>query len=134
MSTDVIGNLLDLPQFEPERRKVKLPRLGLALEVQELNYDKLIRLRTERDPEIRLILAALVNHAELRSEEWYHDKMGCATPADALKKLLRMGEIEKLVRVIDNLNGYGVNSVTVLDDDELQASAVAAAVEDLEKN
>ena len=60
--------------------------------------------------------------------------MGCASPADALKKLLRMGEVEKLCRVIDRLNGYAAGSVVEAADDELAAEALNAAVEELEKN
>ena len=59
---------------------------------------------------------------------------GCATPVDALKKLLRMGEVEKLCRVIDQLNGYGPGSVTVLSGKELEGAAIGAALEELEKN
>ena len=76
-------------------------------------YNKLVRIRREEDAQLHLILAAVVNHPELRQAEWYHGKEGCATPVDALKKLLRMGEVEKLCRVIDQLNGYGPGSVTV---------------------
>ena len=130
----VIENLLDLPEFEPERARVKLPRLGLVLELQEVPYDKLMRIRREQDAQIHLILASVTNHPELKSEAWYHDKMGCATPVDALKRLLRMGEVEKLCRAIDRLNGYGAGSVETLSDDEMQAAAIGAALEELEKN
>ena len=109
---DVIASLLELPEFEPDRKTVKLPRLNLVLELQEVPYNKLVRIRREEDAQLHLILAAVVNHPELRQAEWYHDKEGCATPVDALKKLLRMGEVEKLCRVIDQLNGYGPGSVT----------------------
>ena len=51
-----------------------------------------------------------------------------------LKKLLRMGEVEKLCRVIDQLNGYGPGSVTVLSGKELEGAAIGAALEELEKN
>lgn len=131
---DIIASLLDLPEFEPETAKVKLDRLGIVLELRELAYDKLVRIRRENDAQLHLILAAAVNHPELKQEIWYHDKMGCATPVDALKKLLRMGEIEKVCRVIDRLNGYGVGNVTPLTEDEQKDAALGAAVEELEKN
>ena len=134
MSRDIIGNLLDLPDFQPERKQAELPRLKLVLELQEVPYDKLMRIRREPDAQLHLILAAVTNHPELRSEAWYHDRMGCATPVDALKKLLRMGEIEKLCRVIDQLNGYGGGSVRPLSDKELSDQALGAALEELEKN
>lgn len=130
---DVIASLLELPEFEPDRKTVKLPRLNLVLELQEVPYNKLVRIRREEDAQLHLILAAVVNHPELRQAEWYHDKEGCATPVDALKKLLRMGEVEKLCRVIDQLNGYGPGSVTVLSGPELEGAAIGAALEELEK-
>lgn len=128
---DIVASLLDLPGFEPETAQVALPRLGIVLELQELPYDKLTSISREQDPNIHLILASVTNHPELRQEAWYHDKMGCATPVDALKKLLRRGEVTKVVRVIDLLNGYGSDSVVPL---EQERAAVAAAVEYLEKN
>lgn len=82
---DVIASLLELPEFEPDRKTVKLPRLNLVLELQEVPYNKLVRIRREEDAQLHLILAAVVNHPELRQAEWYHDKEGCATPVDALK-------------------------------------------------
>lgn len=134
MEKNIIANLLDLPEFEPERRSVRLPRLGLVLELQEVPYDKLVSIRREREPQIHLILAAVCNHPELKSAAWYHDKIGCATPADALKKVLRMGEVEKVCRVIDQLNGYGPGSVAPFSDEELANEATQKAVEELEKN
>ena len=59
--------------------------------------------------------------------------MGCATPVDALKKLLRPGEITRMCRVIDKLNGF-YGSVLELSEDELQGQAIAQATEELEKN
>lgn len=130
----LIANLLDLPEFEPERRRVKLTRLGLVFELQEVPYDKLMRIRREQDAQIHLILASVTNHPELKQEAWYRGKVGCATPVDALKKVLRMGEVEKLCRVIDQLNGYGTGSVSPMTDESLEDAAMEAAVEVLEKN
>ena len=136
----LIANLLDLPEFEPERRKVKLPRLGLVFELQEVPYDRLMRIRREQDAQIHLILASVTNHPELKQEVWYRDKVGCATPVDALKRKLRMGEVEKLCRVIDQLNGYGPGTVVPMTDESqekdksMEAAALGAAVEMLEKN
>ena len=131
---NIVASLLDLPEFEPERALVRLPRLGLELEVQEVPYNKLVWVRRQADPQIHLLLASISNHPEIKQEAWYHDQMGCATPADALKKLLRMGEVENLCRVIDRLNGYGTGSVVPVSDQELEARALTAAVEELEKN
>ena len=131
---DIVASLLDLPEFEPERARVRLPRLGIELELREVAYDRLMRIRRESDATVHLILASVTNHPELRQEAWYHDKMGCATPADALKKLLRAGEMDRVVRVIDRLQGYGPGSVLLEEDAGLEDAATEAAVEELEKN
>lgn len=130
----VIASLLDLPEFEPERTAVRLPRLGIVLELQELPYDKLIKLAREPEAQIHLILAAVTNHPELKQPAWYQDKMGQPTPVDALKKLLRKGEVDKVCRSLDLLHGYAVGSVVPADLEDIQAGAISAAVEELEKN
>ena len=53
---------------------------------------------------------------------------------DALKKLLRKGEVEKICRAIDLLHGYSVGSVVPVSEEDMQNQAVAAAVAELEKN
>ena len=131
--TDIINSLLDLPEFEPETSAVKLPRLGIVLELRELPYDKLVRLSREQDAQIHLILSCVTNHPELKQAEWYKEKMKCATPADGLKRLLRKGEVEKICRTIDLLHGYSVGSVVPLPADQLMGAAIHAAVEGLEK-
>ena len=65
---NIAASLLDLPEFEPERARVRLPRLGLELELQELPYDRLVRVRREADPQIHLLLASITNHPELKQE------------------------------------------------------------------
>jgi hypothetical protein len=67
---------------------------------------------------------------------WYQEKMGCPTPIDAMKRLLRPGEVERLCRVADELNGYGPGSISPLtaSDDQLETAATEAAFEELQKN
>ena len=134
MERNIIGSLMDLPDWVPGRRSVELPRLGLVFLLEEVGYNALVQVRREPDAQIHLILKSVRNHPGLRQEAWYRDKMGCPTPVDALKKLLRMGEVEKLCRVIDQLNGYAPGSVSVLSEDEMQGAAIEAAVEELSKN
>ena len=131
---NVINSLLDLPEFEPETSAVRLPRLNIVLELQELPYDKLIRLSREKESDLHLILESVTNHPEMRDSAWYHDKKGCATPVDALKKLLKKGEVQKICRAIDLLNGYSFGSVVPVGLETMQEAAIGAAVEDLEKN
>lgn len=129
----MISNLLDLPEFKPEKRKVRLGRLSMVWEVQEVPYDKLVQVRREREADLHLILAATVS-PNLKDETWYQEKMGCPTPVEAMKRLLRMGEIEKLCRVIDQINGYNPGSVSLMSEEDLAAMGIGAAVEELEKN
>lgn len=127
--------LLNIPVREPETVKVNVSRLGLEFTLRELSYDRLWSLRTGQGAEVNYLLASIVS-PNVRDARWYQDHMGCPTPADALKKLLKPGEIAKMVKHADMLHGYGVGSVTAveLEDDELQAQAVDNALEDLEKN
>ena len=129
----MIDNLMSLPDWTPETATVELPRLGLRWTLRELSYDTLARVRREKEADLHLILEATVTPDNLRSDGWYHGKMGCATPVDALKKLLRPGEITRMCRVIDKLNGF-YGSVLELSEDELQGQAIAKAAEELEKN
>ena len=78
---------------------------------------------------------------KFRDKAWYKEKMGCPTPIEAMKKLLREGEVRAILRKCDELNGYGYGAVVPLSpddesipEDELQGRAIGAALEDLEKN
>ena len=59
----IVDSLLDLPEFEPERVKVKVTRLNMVFELQELPYDKLVKLSREADANIHLILACVCSSA-----------------------------------------------------------------------
>ena len=36
---DIVANLLDLPELEPETTSVEITRLGIVFELKELPYD-----------------------------------------------------------------------------------------------
>ena len=131
----VIRSLLDLPMPEPEVSTVRVPRLGLEIVLRELPYDKLADLRGTEDANINYLLSS-IQEPDPKDPLWFREKMKCATPVDALKKLLKGGEIQGLVRRCDILNGYAPDSVVAVDRDEkdLQNEAVWAALEELEKN
>lgn len=132
---NTVRRLLDIPAGKPEERKVLVNRLGLEITLRELPYDKLISLQGTANANIKYLLASAVS-PEFRSSEWYQEHMGCPTPVDALKKLLRAGEIRALVREADKLNGYDLDSITTveLSEEELQGQAIQGALEELEKN
>lgn len=133
--TSVVRSLLDIPVGEPETAVARVTRLGLDIKLKEIPYNKLTALRGVEDADLNYLLASTVE-PNFRDAQWYRDHMGCPTPVDALKRLLRPGEVRALVRRCDALNGYGSGAVISLeaDEDALQAAAVGAALEDLEKN
>lgn len=125
--------LLDIQVGEPEKQQVMVPRLGLTITLRELPYNKLERLRGIEDADINYLLAS-ADAPNFRDPVWYRDHMGCPTPVDAVKALLRPGEIRAIVRRCDLLNGYGPGAVISMDQTDLQDAAIGAAMEDLEKN
>lgn len=131
----VVRSLLDIPVGEPETAVARVTRLGLDIKLKEIPYNKLSALRGTEDADLNYLLASTVE-PNFRDANWYREHMGCPTPVDALKKLLRPGEVRALVRRCDTLNGYGPGAVISLeaDEDNLQAAAVGAALKDLEKN
>ena len=131
----VVRSLLDIPVGEPETAVARVTRLGLDIKLKEIPYNKLSALRGTEDADLNYLLASTVE-PNFRDANWYREHMGCPTPVDALKKLLRPGEVRALVRRCDALNGYGPGAVISLEagEDDLQAAAVGAALKDLEKN
>lgn len=124
--------LLSLKIEEPKTETRTVTRLGLDITVREMTYDEVERsIREKEDRDINYLLAATVS-PNFRDPAWYEQKMDCATPVAALKKLLRHGEVTQLVKVIDRLNGYRAASLTTPKD--LEAVAVAATAGELEKN
>ena len=132
---NVVRSLLDIPVGEPETAVARVTRLGLDIKLKEIPYNKLSALRGTEDADLNYLLASTVE-PNFRDANWYREHMGCPTPVDALKKLLRPGEVRALVRRCDALNGYGPGAVISLEADEndLQGAAVGAALKDLEKN
>ncbi len=135
MKKETVRSLMAVTAMEPETVTVQIPRLGLELSFHELSYDRLANIRGTEDAEVYYILAS-AEDPQFRAKAWYQGHMGCPTPVDAIKKLLRPGEIQAIVRQCDKLNGYGYGSVVAVKQsaDELQNSAIDAALEDLEKN
>lgn len=127
--------LMNIPIRETETVEVEIRRLKLRITLRETSYDKLFALRSGQDADINYLLASIAS-PNVRDSRWYQEHMGCPTPADALKRLLKPGEIARLIRHADVLNGYGQDSVSAVDmeGDQLQTQAVDRALEDLEKN
>ncbi len=135
-----VRSLLDIEVGAPEAARVKVARLGLILTVRELPYDRLNKLRGMEDSDLQYLMESTVE-PKFRDKAWYKEKMGCPTPIEAMKKLLREGEVRAILRKCDELNGYGYGAVVPLSpddesipEDELQGRAIGAALEDLEKN
>lgn len=135
-----VRSLLDIEVGAPKAARVKVVRLGLILTVRELPYDRLNKLRGMEDSDLQYLMESTVE-PKFRDKAWYKEKMGCPTPIEAMKKLLREGEVRAILRKCDELNGYGYGAVVPLSpddesipEDELQGRAIGAALEDLEKN
>lgn len=130
-----LNALLGLEIPEKETKDVLIPRLGLTLTLQEIGYDALMRCRRREDANLAYLLES-VKAPDIRDEAFYRDKMGCATPADAVKKLFRGGEIEKICKAADVINGYAAGSVVTMEAPpaDLESHAVADILEDAEKN
>lgn len=130
--TKLTRNLMDIPIPAPETRDLALPRLGLTLRLQELGYEKVQSLRKlTEDKDLHFVLA-LVKEPDFRQPAWYQDKLGCETPVEALKLLLRPGEIDAIMRAGNRLCGYGGGSLLDITGDD--DAAITSALEDLEKN
>lgn len=134
-SDGAVYALLNIPVREPETEVAEVKRLKLKITLRELSYDKLSELRMGQNADLNYLLASIAA-PDVRDPRWYREHMGCPTPADALKRLLKPGEIAGLVKRADILNGYGFGSVSAvaMEEDQLQAQAVENALEDLEKN
>lgn len=124
--------LLSLTLDKPKTETHRVMRLGLDVTVRELTYDEVEQCSREKeDNNLHYLLTATVS-PNFRDTAWYQDKLDCATPIQALKKLFRHGEVNALVAVIDRLNGY--RGKVLASKEELEAAALGAAVEGLEKN
>ena len=107
MST-MMERLLALELEEPETVQVKITRLSKQLGeevVFTLKEPSYRRAKSAEDGELQLLLEC-VTEPDLRDPKWFREKMGCESPVDAVKKLLRPGEVVGLVRKIDELTGY----------------------------
>lgn len=134
--SNMINRLLSIPIPEPETQEVELPRLGLTVTLQELNYDKVVEFRGKEDSSLHYLLASIVS-PNFRDPAWFQDKCHCPTPVLAMKKLLRIGEVEALCRAADRLNGYGPGNVKIVVEETVEAmegQTLGAVMEELEKN
>lgn len=129
---DAIDKLLALELPEPQTVTKRIKRLGLDITLRELTYAEMARCRKkEQDNDLHYLLASTVS-PDFKDKRFYHEKMGCDSVIDAMKKLFSSGEIRALVAECDRLNGYFTK---VLEDPKaLEDAALEAALEDLGKN
>lgn len=131
---DLLERLLALELEKPETSTVAIPRLGLELTLKELSYRQVAACRREEDQDANFMLAACPT---LRDPSWWEERLGCATPIEAIRKVFRPGEVEGVTKEIGKLSGYGVGAVlrpAKKDDKALHDAALGQALEDLEKN
>ena len=131
---ETINKLLDLPaRREPDTETVRVPRLDMELTLREVSYNKIMQLRGKDDADL-LYLMESIAAPDVRDKAWWREHMGCPSPVEALKKLLKKGEAERLCRIADKLNGYAPGSVLEGPEGGLEDAAIGGALEDLEKN
>ncbi len=128
---DLLERLLALEPAQPETCSVTVPRLGLELPLKGLSYRQIKTCRREEDQDANFVLCACPT---LRTTEWWEDKLDCATPVEAVRRVFLAGEIESMVREISRLSGYGVGSVIRESADALENATLAATLEETEKN
>ena len=131
-----VNKLLDLPANRPpDTCQARITRLGLDVTLREISFNKLMRLRGTEDADVKFLLES-IQEPDVKDPAWWREHMGCPTPVEALKKLLKKGEIEKLCRLADQLNGFGPGQVIAVnrEPEELFDAAVGGALEDLQKN
>lgn len=133
--SSMINKLLSIPMAEPETKQVRLPRLDLVVTLRELDYSALMDCRRSEEATLQYLLKS-ITEPNLKDPAWYLEALGCPTPIEAMKKLFRAGEVERLCRMADQLNGYEAGSVVAVErsDEELEGAALTAALEELEKN
>lgn len=131
-----VNKLLELPANRPpDTCQARVTRLGLDVTLREISFNKLMSLRGKEDADVRFLLES-IQEPDVKDSAWWKEHMGCPTPMEALKKLLKKGEIEKLCRLADQLNGFGPGQVIAVErePEELFDIAVGESLEDLEKN
>lgn len=128
---DLLQRLLALELSEPETSTITVARLGLELPLKGLSYRQVKACRREEDVDASFLLTAC---PALRAPDWWEERLGCATPIEAIRKLLRPGEVEAAVSEIARLSGYGEGQVIRRDDQALEDATLAGALEELEKN
>lgn len=111
--SSMMDTLLDLELPAPDTAQIKLRRLSkragedVIFTLQELPYNKMTSIsKMTEDGQIHLVLESVID-PPLRDKQWWQEKMGCPTPVEAVKKLLKSGEIMAICRKVDALNGYG---------------------------
>lgn len=103
--SEMMDKLLAMELPKPETRRKRVKRLGLELTLKELSYNQIADISKGEEPDVHLLLAGVAD-PDFKAEAWWRDKMGCPTPAEAVKRLLRPGEIRAVVRELDGLAGF----------------------------
>lgn len=129
--SNVLERLLALEVSAPETGTVKISRLGLELPLKELSYRQVRACRREEDTDAHFLLTAC---PALRDPQWWEEKLDCATPVEAVRKVFRPGEVESVVNEIARLSGYGKGAVIRGDDGCLEDAVLGQTLEELEKN
>lgn len=120
-----IAQLLGAAQREQETKLVEFRRWTdgdgkpLTFRIRELSYDEVEEIRSmHKDSDIApAIIAKGVVEPNLR-EESLQRALGVATPYEAIRKMLKAGEVLDLQIAIERLSGYRGNTLKLMADIE----------------
>ncbi|MEG2421971.1 MAG: hypothetical protein RSB55_10470 [Oscillospiraceae bacterium] len=111
--SEMMDKLLALELPEAEEKTVEVARLSalcgspVLFTLRELPFNRVNALgKLTEDADLYMLLES-ISEPNLKDSGWYEGKMGCPTPVEAMRKLLKPGEIRALVREFDKLEGYG---------------------------
>ncbi|MEG2421398.1 MAG: hypothetical protein RSB55_07590 [Oscillospiraceae bacterium] len=110
---EMMDKLLAMKLPEPERKDVEVVRLSklcgapIIFTLSELPFSRVTVLgRLTEDADLHTLVESIVE-PKLNDPAFYEGKMGCPTAVEALRKLLRPGEVRALIRRFDELEGFG---------------------------
>lgn len=109
--SDALQILLDMEPAEAEEKEFEVKRLSrlagkpVVFRLRGIGYSRAAEIREmSGEQDVQILLAGTVS-PNWKDKELL-EKYGAATPAEAVKKVLRPGEIGDLSREVERLSGY----------------------------
>jgi len=106
---------LEIKNRELQKAEIFVESLGGIVVVEELPY-QVINEALELDETDEMMIYESVIEPNLKDKS-LQDSLGCESPDDIVRILLKPGEVAALSKEIIKLSGYGSNSVRKVKDD-----------------